>query len=177
MQRTDSPPTIIDLEASGFGAASYPIEIGVARSDGARFCRLIRPYDDWTHWDTDAEALHGLSRQHLCKYGLPGEEVCRELNSFLGRQTAYSDGWVVDYPWMLKLFAASRVNMTFRFSALEYVLTEAQMTHWKSVKSEICAQLPGHRHRASIDAELIQQTFIRTASVQPVHRSGQRSSI
>tara|TARA_Y100001951_G_scaffold105246_1_gene121039 strand:+ start:7658 stop:7939 length:282 start_codon:yes stop_codon:yes gene_type:complete len=33
-------PTIIDIEASGFGAASYPIEIGVVRYDGANYSGL-----------------------------------------------------------------------------------------------------------------------------------------
>ena len=42
-------PSIIDVEASGFGAASYPIEIGVVRYDGAKWCKLLRPLDDWTH--------------------------------------------------------------------------------------------------------------------------------
>lgn len=157
------PPTILDLEASGFGAASYPIEVGVVRSDGARFCRIIRPFEDWTHWDEEAESLHGLTRQHLLSHGVDGTEVCRQLNAFLGRQTVYSDGWVVDYPWLIKLYAAAGVAMTFRLSALEYLLSECQMDNWQQVKRKLARQRPGHRHRASIDAEMIQQTYIETA--------------
>ncbi len=44
-------PNIIDFEASGFGPHSYPIEIGVIRSNGDRYCSLILPADDWTFWD------------------------------------------------------------------------------------------------------------------------------
>ena len=46
-------PLIIDVEASGFGSKSYPIEIGVALNDGQRFCTLILPAPNWTHWDNN----------------------------------------------------------------------------------------------------------------------------
>ena len=48
-------PLIIDVEASGFGGASYPIEIGVALDDGHKYCALILPEPEWTHWDAAAE--------------------------------------------------------------------------------------------------------------------------
>ena len=76
------PPTILDVEASGFGSDSFPIEIGVKRSDGARFCRLIKPYQSWTHWNSEAESLHGITRDVLSQYGIDGREVCIQLNAF-----------------------------------------------------------------------------------------------
>ena len=48
-------PTIIDVEASGFGPYSYPIEIGVALDNGDKYCTLILPAPAWTHWDEEAE--------------------------------------------------------------------------------------------------------------------------
>ena len=36
-----------DVEASGFGSASYPIKVGVVTADGSRYCRLIKPFQDW----------------------------------------------------------------------------------------------------------------------------------
>lgn len=164
MVRLNSPPTILDIEASGFGSASFPIEVGVKRNDGARFCRLIQPYSWWTHWDKEAERLHGLSRGTLDEYGVQGSEVCRDLNLFLKQQTVYSDGWVVDYPWLIKLYAAAGVAMTFKLSALEYILSESQMQTWHEVKKQLMTQQSGARHRASVDAELIQQTYISTAA-------------
>lgn len=158
------PPTILDIEASGFGSESYPIEIGIARYDGARFCRLIKPFASWTHWDDEAQHLHGISRQHLVEFGLSGVEVCHQLNSFMSGQTAYSDGWVVDSPWLNKLYAAAGVAMTFRLSALEYILKEKQMNQWHTVKRIVTRELPEKRHRASVDAEIIQQTYMRTAA-------------
>lgn len=159
-------PTILDVEASGFGSDSFPIEIGVKRADGERFCRLIKPYPSWRHWNEEAESLHGITRAQLEKYGQDGFEVCKQLNVFMGKQTAYSDGWVVDYPWLIKLYAEAGVLMTFKLSALEYILSEAQMKHWHATKQSLVDAQSVSRHRASVDAELIQQTYITTASFQ-----------
>lgn len=158
-------PSIIDIEASGFGAHSYPIEIGVVREDGGKFCQLVKPYESWTHWEPEAQALHGLSREHLLKHGHEGREVCVALNEFLQGRTVYSDGWVVDHPWLIKLFSAAGVPMRFEIRALEYVLSEYQMDHWQSVKNHVTATYKKARHRASVDAHIIQQTYYQTRQV------------
>jgi hypothetical protein len=53
-QSSVSIPAIIDVEASGFGSLSYPIEVGVVDQTGIRFCSLIKPQNDWIHWDEQA---------------------------------------------------------------------------------------------------------------------------
>lgn len=159
------PPSIIDVEASGFGAKSYPIEIGVVRYDGAKWGQLIRPLDSWVHWDNKAEALHGVSRDTLETQGVGVYKVCNELNAFLGNTLVYSDGWVVDNPWLIKLFAAAAVDMTFSCRALEYVLSEPQMDLWHQVKTNIEANTESCRHRAITDALVIQQTFVKTKAL------------
>lgn len=164
-------PTILDIEASGFGSRSYPIEIGVARGDGARFCRLIKPLPGWEHWEQEAQDLHGLTREHLVKHGVDAKTVCLQLNEFMEQGTAYSDGWVVDNPWLIRLYADAGVNRTFKLSALDYLLNETQMTHWKAVKTQLLQDGHGGRHRASVDAELIQQTFIATAILAPQRKA------
>ena len=80
-------PQIIDVEASGFGYDSYPIEVGVVLSNGLRFSRMIRPLPDWTHWDASAESLHGISQKELQRHGHNPFEVARELNELLAGQT------------------------------------------------------------------------------------------
>jgi hypothetical protein len=50
-QVSSEVPAVLDVEASGFGAGSYPIEIGYIASDGTSYCTLIRPAPSWTHWD------------------------------------------------------------------------------------------------------------------------------
>jgi hypothetical protein len=157
-----SIPNIIDVEASGFGSLSYPIEVGVINQAGKRFCSLIKPQVDWTHWDTKAESLHGISRQLLQEKGLPVQHVCQQLNQFVAGQIVYSDGWVVDDTWLIKLFDAAKVTMQFHVSSLEMILNEAQMSQWHSTKDKLFLQMQEQRHRASSDAALVQNTFVTT---------------
>ena len=154
-----SSPNIIDIEASGFGSYSYPIEIGVVRNDGARYCRLIKPFEDWDHWQAEAEMVHHISRGQIETHGINGVQICLELNGFLGEQTVYSDGWAVDSSWINTLYARAKVAKTFKISSIEMVLTEYQMAHWHSIKDEVINDLNLTRHRASNDALIIQQTF------------------
>ena len=55
-------PPIIDVEASGFGRGSYPIEVGFALEDREVQSYLIKPALGWDHWDPKAELIHGISR-------------------------------------------------------------------------------------------------------------------
>jgi hypothetical protein len=156
------PPAIIDIEASGFGAHSYPIEVGVAFTDGTKYCALILPQQDWTHWDQGAEKVHRISRDILETYGKPINEVAAKLNELLREQTAYSDGWVVDKTWLDRLFYAGGIPCEFSFSSLEMILSEPQMEIWHPTKDVILLELGDKRHRASFDAYVVQQTYERT---------------
>lgn len=155
-------PLIIDVEASGFGGTSYPLEIGVALDDGHKYCTLIYPEPDWKHWDPEAEKVHRISRDILETYGRACRDVAETLNELLARRTAYTDGWVVDKPWLATLFHAARVEMLFRVSPLEMILSESQMQLWHEEKDRVLATLDLSRHRASHDAWVIQETYSRT---------------
>jgi len=155
-------PYIIDIEASGFGPDSFPIEVGAVLAKGQRFSTLIKPLDTWDHWDESAEKVHGIPKETLLKFGKPVQEVAYQLNDLLGGMTLYSDGWVVDKPWLDKLFRAASVKMAFELRALEVVLKEKQMEAWHETKDRILNSQENQRHRASYDAWLIQQTYIET---------------
>lgn len=155
-------PIIIDIEASGFGAMCYPIEVGVALADGQRHSMLIYPVAGWTDWENSAESLHQISRETLLASGKPVREVADFLNSLLAGQSTYSDGWVVDRPWMTNLFHAARVPMQFTLSPIEQLMSEAQMECWDTVKLQLIDEAAAKRHRASFDAWIIQQTFERS---------------
>ena len=155
-------PNVIDFEASGFGIDSYPIEVGVVLEAGQKYCALIKPAGDWCYWDAQAEQVHGISRQTLATYGKPIAQVAAELNVFLADKTVYSDGWVVDKPWLSRLFYQCGVQPSFYLSALEMILKEAQMDIWTQTKSQVVADLALARHRASTDAVIIQETYVRT---------------
>ena len=74
---SSTPPAFLDIEASGFGRDSYPIEIGFVLSDGEAWCTLVRPESGWTHWDPAAEALHGITRDLALRHGRPPVDVAR----------------------------------------------------------------------------------------------------
>ena len=40
--RAFEPPAVLDIEASGFGVGSYPIEVGFVLPDGQSYCSLLR---------------------------------------------------------------------------------------------------------------------------------------
>ena len=158
------PPIIIDIEASGFGADGYPIEIGVAFGDGTKYCSLIAPTPGWTFWDAGAEKLHGVSRSVLEHYGKPAAEVATRLNELLGSRTAYTDGWVVDKPWLNRLYFAAGLECTYSLSSLEMILSEPQMEIWHATKDALLHELGERRHRASFDAYIVQETWERTCN-------------
>ena len=155
-------PNIIDIEASGFGSTSYPIEIGIVLSTNEKYCSLIKPAPGWIHWSDQAEETHHISRDLLQQRGKPVIQVATELNEFLGNTSVYCDGWVVDKPWLIELFTAARINNSFTISALEFILNEQQMENWHKTKDQIIEELSLIRHRASTDAFIIQETYRRT---------------
>ena len=155
-------PFIIDVEASGFGATSYPIEIGIAMGDGDKFCTLIMPAPDWTDWDDQAEKVHCVPRDVLEAYGKPMHEVAEKLNQLLEGKTVYTEGWGVDKPWLTTLFDTAGVEMKFDVASLEMILSAPQKATWHDTRDKVIQELNPTRHRASYDALIIQETFKRT---------------
>ncbi len=154
--------TTIDIEASGLGRGSYPIEIGVAMADGSGRCMLIRPHPDWQHWDPQAEALHGISRSVIARYGTAIDEAARRLNQWLAGETVYSDAWGNDSSWLALLFEYAGLSQHFKLQSLRHLLSEAQVAAWHPTRAAVEAELAFSRHRASNDARVLQQTYCRT---------------
>ena len=155
-------PTIIDVEASGFGPDSYPIEVGLAFADGSRYCTLIKPEPEWQHWDNSAFELHQISREDLELHGKPIQTVCEELNNALGRSQVFTDAWVFDKHWLNRLFEHAGILPTFLISPIEAVQTECQHNCWDKVRRDIISDYTDQRHRASSDAFLVQSVFVTT---------------
>lgn len=152
-------PTIIDIEASGFGRGSYPIEVGFVLPDGQTYCTLIRPESDWQHWDDEAEQVHGVDRTVLQVHGKPVSEVCAQINARLAGQDVYSDGWSSDYSWLGRLFDAAECAPRFRLRDLRELLGHCEQTHWHATRDAVEARLQLRRHRASTDARVLQETL------------------
>ncbi|MCA1768650.1 MAG: hypothetical protein LC652_01410 [Halomonas sp.] len=156
-------PTLLDIEASGFGRGSYPIEVGLARPDGSSCAFLILPLPEWTHWDPKAELLHGISRARLHREGLPVRQVARWLNDELDELgIAYSDSWGYDNTWLSLLFHHAGMLPAFRLEALRKLLSEEQLAIWHATREALMAEMGICRHRASEDARLLQLTYQRT---------------
>lgn len=156
-----APPCVIDIEASGFGRRSYPIEVGYVREDGLAWCTLVRPAPDWDHWDAEAERLHGIPRALLLHYGRAVDEVAERLNTDLAGRTVYCDGWAHDYTWLATLFEAAGRVPRFRLASVQQLLDDTRLQGLDGARRGAFDALGIARHRASNDARALQWALAR----------------
>lgn len=161
-------PIVIDVEASGLGRGSYPIEVGVALADARSECLLVRPEPGWRHWDRCAERLHGICRETLFQHGRPAAEVARTLNRMLAGAVVYSDAWGNDHSWLSLLFDVAELVPTFRLESLRSLLDESQLPLWHATRQQAERDLALRRHRASSDARVLQETWRRCHETAPL---------
>ncbi|MDE2400436.1 MAG: hypothetical protein KGL90_02050 [Burkholderiales bacterium] len=159
-KHTNFPPPILDVEASGFGLGSYPIEVGIVMPDGSAWCSLVRPEPQWEHWDPNAAALHHITREQLLSHGRPAGEVADALNERLHGQLVYSDAWAHDYTWLSRLFAAAGKSQHFKLDSVRTLLSDAEAAAWHEVKNRVALGMTLERHRASSDARLLRSTLL-----------------
>lgn len=154
-------PCVIDIEASGFGRGSYPIEVGFVTADLSLGCCLIKPIDAWQHWCEKAENLHGIQRSLLKETGKSITWVAHWLNKNLNGLTVYSDAWANDMSWLGKLFEEAEVIQRFKIDSILNLLSEEEKEQWTPMYHQVVAETNIGRHRASADALNIQQTYFR----------------
>jgi hypothetical protein len=152
-------PSIMDIEASGFGLGSYPIEIGFVLPDGSAWCSLVKPEADWQHWDPNAAAVHHITREQLMQHGRSPREIADVLNLRLRGQTVYSDAWAHDYTWLGRLYEAAGRSPSYKLDNLRALLSEREAARWHEVKRQVSQTMGLQRHRASADARILQQTL------------------
>jgi hypothetical protein len=155
-------PVFYDCEASGLDG--FVIEIGWAFTPpgGGKIVSagyLVRPAPHWeidASWDPNAEALHGVSLDHLLKHGRPAWVVARTMNRALGGRELFSDS-PKDELWTRQVFDEAGVDPAFtmrRMDAnvlLERAIAERglDLARYRRVKEEA----ERHRsHRAEADA-------------------------
>ena len=155
---------MIDIEASGFGSHSYPIEVGYVREDGQVWCTLIQPALDWLHWDADAERVHGIPRAALLEHGRSALEVARRLNDELGGRTVYCDGWAHDYAWLARLFETAGLVPRFHLESVNKLLDDDRLARLDTLRADGFDALGIARHRASSDARALQWALNRLAA-------------
>ncbi|SFN22255.1 hypothetical protein [Variovorax sp. OV329] len=152
-------PAILDVEASGFGRGSYPVEVGYVLEDGGSECMLVRPAPEWTHWSPAAEGLHRIRRADLLNYGLPTAVVADVLNHRLCGRTLYTDAWGHDYSWLARLYDDAGRAPSFRLDSLQALLTCSEIERWRTLKEQLALVMGLPRHRACADARLLQANF------------------
>lgn len=152
-------PCVLDIEASGLGRHSYPIEVGWVCGNGRAMCTLIQPEPEWTHWDGRAEELHGITVTMLQRHGRPAAQVARMLNDQLGGQVVYSDAWAHDYPWLARLFDAAQLSPAFRLESVAQLVEVDLLPELTRAQGEALARLGLTRHRASNDARALQKAL------------------
>jgi DNA polymerase III epsilon subunit-like protein len=141
----------IDLEASGLGRESYPIEVAWKNDEtGEQDSFLINPdsAEDWHYWDDHAEEIHGIERKELKKKGLDIISACKRLNEKLKGKTLISDAVEFDFFWLSRLFQATGMNPSFQMAGLDRVLSKEQR-----IQFGFLAKAQRRRHRALDDVE------------------------
>ncbi len=154
-------PCVIDVEASGFGAGSYPIEVGFVLPDGSAWCTLVLPDDTWTHWDGRAEQLHGITRPLLARHGRRAAEVADELNRRLAGRRVYTDNWAHDFTWLARLFDCAGCSPRFELHHLNELMDDGAMARFDAARDHVSRTLHLKRHRASSDARVLQMSVAR----------------
>jgi hypothetical protein len=157
-------PCVMDIEASGFGRASYPIEVGYVLPDGRAACMLVRPAAGWTHWDAGAEQVHGITRSTLAAHGRAPRDVALVLNHDLRGLTVYCDGWAHDYTWLAALFEEAGLQPAFKLESVGALLDEAHLNRLDAARRDAVAELGLKRHRASNDARALQRALVQVAA-------------
>ncbi len=142
----------IDLEASGLGPASWPIEVGWCFPDGEPDAFLIQPAEDWADeaWDRQAEALHGISQDTLRKNGHRIDRVCEHLNAALSQIDVYSDAPDWDGFWLYRLFSAAGAKQGFELKDFGELLRNFEPAKVSAAIASATKIAP-HRHRARED--------------------------
>lgn len=151
--------TFLDIEASGLEQpASYPIEFGWADTLGNSDGFLIRPANEWTHWDSAAESIHKICRLELFENGLTVIDAAEKLNDMLGSETVFCDGLGSDQFWLSKLFAAAAIEPSFELADVYQLRKLLSRQHMLSLQKVLQSQpVP---HRAKADAERYAKAFV-----------------
>ena len=174
----DPCPCFLDIEASSFSLASYPISIAWSDPQGTIERVLIAPRSvpDWTDWSPEAEAVHGLDRERLNRNGWDASYAAEVLNRQLAGQTVYTDAPTFDTRWLDRLFISVGSPREFAVQHADdlflpllerpYELAWQAVNRLEAIKTRTRAVVPGH-HDAGYDVGYLLQVW-RAAQGFPV---------
>ena len=90
----------LDFEASSLAKDSFPVEVAWVFEDDRSRSSLLRPAPAWSDWSSEAEHLHGLSRERLETEGEPVERVARDMVEALSGHQLYASAPSWDGKWL-----------------------------------------------------------------------------
>jgi hypothetical protein len=144
----------IDIEASGLGAKSWPVEVGWALLGGGDAVgMLVLPDNSWSDdaWDSAAQRLHGLERALLERKGIAVREICSAMNAALADADVYSDAPDWDGFWLFRLFSAGGVKQAFTLRDYGRLVRPLASGQEQDLLRR-AVKLAPRRHRAAADA-------------------------
>jgi len=151
----------LDIEASGLGPSSFPLEVGWAFLDGPSGSRLIKPASGWNYPDRDplADELHGITWQQIDTEGLAAWEVAAALEQLLGggRSTVFSDAPQMGGFWLDRLFEQFSAERSFQL--VDFTLALRRTFPLTPAADDADRGVLRH-HRAEADALLLRQLWL-----------------
>lgn len=154
----------LDFEASSLSKLSYPIEVAWVFEDGRSESHLIRPAQQWTDWDVEAEAVHHISQEMLQEDGLPHDVVARRMVEQLSGHTLFASAPSWDGKWMSALLRAAKLpRHALRIRDTEEARAEAARRILAPVVSP-------ERLHIEID-DLLNLVDVRREEGEPTHRA------
>ena len=152
---------LIDIEASGLGIDSYPVEIAIL-VDNRLFSWLIVPEESWQYWDKTAESMHGISREILISQGKVARFVADAINDAMTNSNGllYSDAAEWDADWLKTLFDAVGAVADFHILPVGDLLAGAAFRQFQQKREEIANSGKYRPHRAEQDIRIIHAALI-----------------
>jgi hypothetical protein len=150
----------IDVEASGLGPYSWPIEVGWGFHGREPRAVLVRPADSWSMqaWEKGAEAMHRIDPGRLLAQGRTPHEVALGLNAALGQATVYSDAPDYDSFWLFRLYDAAGLKPNYKLHDLGHLL-KPLWPHEPKALVQRATRVAPHTHRATNDVRHLQTMY------------------
>ncbi|MCW2411813.1 MULTISPECIES: hypothetical protein [unclassified Sphingobium] len=170
----------VDFEASCLPqyGRSFPIEVGIASTEGWSRSWLIRPHADWAdwQWSEEAESLHGISRAQLERDGLDARCVARQLRAAVAGHEVIADSYFDD-AWSRTLFAAAgeATHLPIRCLAELRLFHDTDRTVLTRLLDAADRQR-ARRHRAEDDARWLAQLMAGLIAESDMARPAARAA-
>jgi hypothetical protein len=143
----------LDFEASSLSKQSYPVEVGWVFEDGTGEAHLLHPAPEWSEWDEEAAAVHGITRERLTREGEPVADICGRLIDLAGTYSLLASAPSWDGHWLSMLLrAAGHPRHLIRLCDTEEAFIDAARRQLGAGANPAAVAALIARARAAIDA-------------------------